>query len=102
MNQAIEKLKTYLKEQPINAAYQDAESLLELLCYLYMTESPVESATIRYQYHQVDQIVNRLTLAENDQLFSVTVNLCDTCTRKGFLDGIKVGYRLLQELSANV
>lgn len=100
MNQAVEKLKTYLKEQPLNAAYQDAQSLLELLCYLYMTESPVESAMIRYQYHQIDEIVNRLTLAENDRLFSITVDLCDACTRKAFIDGIKVGYHLREELSA--
>ena len=55
---------------------------------------------IRYQYHQIDEIVNRLTLAENDRLFSITVDLCDACTRKAFIDGIKVGYHLREELSA--
>ena len=101
MNSTIEKLKAYLEEQPVNAAYNDAQSLLELLCYIYMTETPVDGATIRYQYQQIDNIINRLTLAENDQIFSITVALCDACTRKAFMDGVKIGYHLLEELSAN-
>ena len=99
MNPCIEKLKTYLDEQPINAVYNDAESLLELLCYIYITESPIDNATIHYQYQQINSIMERFTLEENNQIFNLTVDMCDTYIRQAFMDGIRVGYHLLTELS---
>ena len=100
MNPYIEKLKAYLDEQPVNAVYNDAESLLELLCYIYMKDSPIDSATIRYQYQQINSIVERLTFEENNQIFSFTVDMCDVYIRKAFLDGLYIGYHLLTELSS--
>lgn len=100
MNPCIEKLKIYLDEQPVNAVYNDAESLMELLCYIYTTESPIDSAAIRFQYHQLNCLLERLTGEENDQVFHLTLDICDTYIRKAFLDGIQVGYHLLSELSS--
>lgn len=99
MKSVIEKLKEYLKEQPVHAVYNDADSLLELLCYIYMKESPVDSATIRYQYQQINCVAERLTLEENNTIFNLTVDMCDAYIHRAFLDGLKVGYRLLCELS---
>ena len=99
MNSVIEKLKEYLNEQPVNAVYNDAESLLELLCYIYMKDSPVDSATIHYQYQQINCIAQHLTLEQNNEIFNLTVDMCDAYIRRAFLDGLKIGCRLLQELT---
>ena len=101
MNSTIEKLKAYLDKQPANAIYNDAQSLMELLCYIYMNDYPIDSAVIRYQYQQLNFLTDRLTLKENDQISNLTVDLCDTYIRKAFLDGIQVGYHLLTDLSSS-
>ena len=99
MNPHIEKLKKYLDSQPVNAVCNDAKSLMDLLCYIYMTESPLDSATLRFQFQKADQILERLSLEENDQLFYLTMQICDTYIRMAFQDGIHVGYHLMAELS---
>ena len=100
MNTVIEKLKTYLKEQPVHAIYNDAEELLELMCYIYMKDAPVDSATIRYQYQRINCLAERLTLEENNEIFSLTVDMCDAYIHRAFLDGLRIGYHLQSELSS--
>ena len=99
MNPHIEKLKKYLDSQPVNTVCNDAESLLDLLSYIYITESPLDSATLRFQFQKVNQILERLSGEENDQLFYLTIQICDTYIRMAFQDGIRVGYHLMTELS---
>ena len=100
MNPTIEKLKAYLTEQPVNAAYNDAQSLLELLCYIYMKDFPTDSATIRYQYQQINCMAERLTIEENNEIFNLTVDMCDAYIHKSFLDGLIIGYHLFTELNS--
>ena len=100
MNPSIEKLKQNLDTQPVNAVYDDAESLMDLLCYIYMTESPLDTATIRFQHQQLNCLLERLTWEENDQVFHTTLDICDSYIRKAFLDGLKIGHLLLHELSS--
>ena len=102
MTSVIEKLKDYLNEQPVDAVYNDAASLLELLCYIYAKDSPVDSAVIHYQYQQINCITKRLTLEENNEIFSLTVDMCDAYIRRAFMDGLKTGFHLMAELSANL
>ena len=99
MHPVINKLKDYLNEQPVHAVYNDAESILELLCYIYMKDAPVDSATIHYQYQQIDCIAKHLTLEQNNEIFNLTVDMCDAYIRRAFLDGLNVGYHLMEEFS---
>lgn len=99
MNRYIENLKSFLAEQTPNYIYDDANSILELLCYCYMDSNPVDSAVIRYQFMEMDSILNRLSLAENDAIFSLVCNLCIAHERQAFRDGIQVGMQLFSELN---
>ena len=99
MNPYAEKLKAYLREQPVDAVYNDAASLLDLLSYIYLMETPIDSATIRFQYQQLNCLVERLTVQENDQVFHLTIDLCDAYIRRAFQDGIRIGYHLMAELA---
>ena len=101
MNTTIGKLKEYLTEQPINAIYNDAESILDLLCYIYMKDSPLDSVTIHYQYQQINCIAKYLTLEQNNEIFNLIVDMCDAYIRRAFMDGLNVGYHLMEELSVN-
>ncbi len=99
MNCYIESLKSFLAEQTPCFGYDDANSILEMLYYYYTTANPVDSAVIRCQFKELNDILCRLTLKENDKVFSLACNLCVAYERQAFLEGIHVGMRLFTELS---
>ena len=99
MNRYVEKLKSFLTEQAPNYIYTDAHSLLELLYYSYTASNPVDNAVIRCQFKELNDIMYRLSLAENDAVFSLVGDLCAAHERQAFLDGIQVGMQLFSELN---
>ena len=52
MNRYIENLKAFLAEQSPKFAYDDANSVLEMLYYYYAEETPVNNAVIRCQFRE--------------------------------------------------
>lgn len=98
MNRYIENLKSFLAEQTPCFGYDDANSILEMLYYYYSVANPVDSALIRCQLKELNDILCRLPLSENEAVFSVTGDLCAAYERQAFLDGIHVGMRLFEEL----
>ncbi len=98
MNRYIKKLKSFLAEQTPSFEFDDANSILEMLYYYYASANPIDNAAIRCQYKELNDILCRLSLAENDAVFSLTCDLCIAHERQAFLDGICVGIRLIEEL----
>lgn len=99
MNRYIENLKSFLAQRSPDYGYEDANSLLEMLYYYYTANNPVDNAQIRCQFRDLDEILSKLTLAENDKVFLLASQLCIAHERQAFLEGIHVGLRLFQELS---
>ena len=98
MNRYIENLKTFLTEQASCFAYDDANSVLEMLCYYYMDANPVDNGVIRCQFKEVDTVLSKLSWVECERVFSLVVDLCMSHTRQAFIDGVHVGMRLFTEL----
>ena len=73
--------------------------MLELLCYIYTVENPVSSAAIRYQFQELDTILGKLSLEDNNALFRQVCELCEEHAKLGFLSGLRVGYELCKELN---
>ncbi len=96
MNPYIEKLKAYLQDIPKNR--EDANGILELLCYYYTEEHPVDTAVIRERMRQVGTILSKLSLQDNDTVFSLTVKICDEYIQQAFLTGARTGAQLILEL----
>ena len=99
MNRYIQNLKSFLAEQAPCFGFDDANSILEMLYYYYRNDNPVDSATIRCQFKELQDILCRLSFKENDAVFALTVDLCVAHERQAFLDGIHVGLRLFEELN---
>lgn len=98
MNRYIQALRSYLKKQSPCFDYDDANSLLEMLYYFYTSANPIENDKIRNQFEKMDTILSQLTLADNDTVFLLTVNLCSDYQKQAFLEGVHVGMRLFTEL----
>lgn len=95
MNRYVESLKSFLAEQAPCFGYDDADSILEVLYYYYSDANPVDNAVIRCQFKELNDILCRLPLSENEAIFSLTGDLCAAHERQAFLDGIHVGMWLL-------
>lgn len=99
MNPYVQKLKEYLYGLPVYSPYDDVQSILELLCYIYTVDNPVSSSSIRYQFLKMDDILKRLSLEDNNMLFTQVCDLCDEHAKRGFMAGLRVGNALFKELS---
>ena len=69
MNRYVKSLKAFLAEQTPCYGYDDANSLLEMLCYYYTSDNPVDNGLICCQFKELDNILSKLSLADNDKVF---------------------------------
>lgn len=99
MNRYIKNLKSFLAEQTPSFGFDDANSILEMLYYYYTSANPVDSATIRCQLKELNDILCQLSLADNNAVFLLTCDLCASCERQAFWDGVCTGLRLTEELA---
>ena len=99
MNPYIQKLAQYLESLPAKSPDREAGSMLELLCYIYTVENPVSSAAIRYQFQELDTVLGKLSLEDNNALFWQVCELCEEHAKLGFLSGLRVGSALTRELT---
>lgn len=98
MNKYIEKLNSFLEQQTPNYGDDDVQSLLEMLHYYYTLANPVDIAVIHCQFKELDDILSKLSLADNNAIFSLTCSICTSHERHAFLEGVHVGLRLFVEL----
>lgn len=98
MNPYIERLESFLEEQSPNFGYTDANSILDMLFYYYTDANPVDSAVIRCQFKDLDNVLSKLSWADSEQVFSLTVSLCTSHAQQAFTEGVHIGMRLFTEL----
>ena len=101
MNKYIAKLNSFLEQQAPNYGNDDAQSLLEMLHYYYTLANPVDTAVIHCQFKELDDILSKLSLADNNAVFELTCSISASHERQAFLEGIHVGLRLFLELKDN-
>lgn len=99
MNRYIENLKSFLSEQSPRYGNDDANSLLEMLCYYYTEHNPVDNGIIRCQFKELDTILSKLSFSDNNAVFHLTGTLCAAYEKQAFEGGIAVGWKLYTELN---
>ena len=99
MNRYIDNFKYFLSKQPHNYGFTDANSLLEMLCYYYAENNPVDNSIIRYQFDELDTVLSKLSFSDNNALFLMISTLCASYEKQAFMDGIAVGWQLYTELN---
>ncbi len=99
MNPYIEKLKQFLISEPPVIKDDSASTILELLCYYYCSANTVDSALIRCQFSAAENALPKLSIKEYDAFFDITTHLCTSYEKKAFMDGVRVGMQLFQELN---
>ena len=87
------KLDTLQPKYPNNA-----ESILEVLYNSYNEYSCFENEQIKADFEELYQHMNGKPLQEMDEIIYAVCTLCRDHEKAGFMEGVKVGIHLAQEL----
>ena len=65
----------------------------------YNESSGFDNAAIKSDFEELYRLINGKPLKEIDELIYAVCTLCRDHEKVGFIEGIKIGFRLLYELS---
>ena len=96
MKPYIEKLKTLLAENPPDLG--NSHSVLAFLYEAYSEINNLDDAQIKQDFRGLYQCMNGMPLQEMDQILDPVCALCRDHERSGFVEGVKIGILLCDEL----
>ena len=96
MKEYIDALRKQIADNPPNL--DGSESVLSFLYEAYSQVNRLDDARIKADFNTLYQTMNGMTLQEMDQILDPVCTLCRDHERAGFIEGMKVGIRLAQEL----
>ncbi len=99
MQRYLQVLLDYYKQNPPN--HGDAESVLDLLYWHYAEFNPIDNQKIRDSFASLRKQYSHLSMQEFDPIFTTVSDLCAEHERLAFLEGLRLGVVLMQELSTN-
>ena len=97
MIQFFETLKTHIEQHPPN--YGDGESVLTMLYECHNENNPYDNEQIKEDFNELYRLMNGMELREMDKIIYPVCTLCRDHQRSGFVEGVKVGVRLREELA---
>lgn len=96
MKQYYEKLKQKIADNPPNLG--DADSVLGLLYECFNENNPYDNEQIKADFEELYRQMNGMSLREIDKIIYPVCKLCRDHERSGFVEGIRIGIRLRNEL----
>ena len=99
INDFTNALKEKLVAADLNFG-DDVDSVLGFLCGAYYDENcNSDSEEIKKAFEELYEAMNGKTLREKDEVIYAVCRLCRSHQQTGFVDGIKLGILLSQELN---
>ena len=96
MEKFVEIMKRYIAEHPPN--FGDGESVLTMLYECHNENNPYDIEQIRADFNELYQQMNGMPLREMDRIVYPVCKLCRNHEKAGFIEGIKIGIRLRDEI----
>ena len=94
MNDYLTALQTHLTTQQ-----SPNQSILEMLFDAYNDTTGMDNEAIKADFERLYQLMNGKPLQEIDEIIYAVCTLCRDHERAGFVEGVKVGIGLGQELA---
>lgn len=96
MKSYLEALKNYIEQNLPN--YGDADSILGMLYECHNENNQYDNEQIKADFHELYQQMNGMPLQEIDRIIYPVCRLCRNHERAGFVEGVKIGIWLAEEL----
>lgn len=81
--------------------FPDRNEIISWLYNAYHARCPTEDDTIKADYETLYTAMNGMPLEEMDRILSPLCVLCTDHARSAFCAGVRIGFRLAQELHNN-
>ena len=94
MNEYLTALQTHLTTQQ-----SPNQNLLDLLYDAYNDTTGMDNEAIKADFEELYQLMNGKPLQEIDEIIYAVCTLCRDHEKAGFIEGVKVGIGLGQELA---
>ena len=99
INNFVNVLKEKLAATDLNFG-DDADSVLGFLCGAYYDQNcNSDTEEIKQAFEDLYEAMNNKTLREKDEVIYAVCRLCRSHQQTGFVDGVKLGILLSQELN---
>ena len=98
MNECVEILKRHITENPPNYG-SDAHSILEMLFSYYHECNNTDTDAVKAAFEDLYQRMHGMPLREIDRIVEAVCILCREHEKAVFVEGVKVGMKLEQELN---
>ena len=99
MHTYTEKLLTAIAAYESKCGITEPESILEDLWYDYSCRNPVDDGQIRAAEAKLSPVFAELSLESSDSLFDLIVEVLNAHQRAAYLEGLRTGVHLIQELA---
>ena len=96
MNQFYDVLKRIITDHQPN--FGDGDSVLTMLYEAYSECNRLDDNQIKADFNELYQMMSGMELREMDRIIYPVCKLCRDHERSGFIEGIKIGITLAQEL----
>ena len=97
MKSYFEKLKAYIQSKPPN--YGDGESVLTMLYECHNEKNPYDDEQIKADFNKLYRLMNGMELREMDKIIYPVCKLCRDHEKAGFIEGVRLGVLLAQEVA---
>ena len=97
MKNFYDVLKQYVSENQPN--FGDGESVLTMLYEAYSECNRLDDTQIKADFNELYRLMNGMELREMDKIIYTVCKLCRDHERSGFIEGVKIGIRLRNELA---
>ena len=94
MNEYLTALQTHLTTQQ-----STNQNILDLLYDAYNDTTGLDNEAIKADFERLYEIINGKPLKEIDEIIYAVCTLCRDHEKAGFVEGVKVGIGLAQELA---
>ena len=92
----IQALKKLALSDGLNLG--DADTVLEMLYECYNENHPYDNEEIKADFNELYRQMNGMPLRDMDKVIYPVCKLCRDHEKTGFVEGIKIGIRLANEL----
>ena len=89
-------LKTHIDSHPPD--FGDGDSVLTMLYEAFAESNPMDGEQLKQDFHELYELMNGMPLREMDKIIYPVCTLCRDHQRSGFVEGVRVGVKLKQEL----
>ena len=89
-------LKSHIDSHPPN--FGDGDSVLTMLYEAFAEANPMDDGQLKQDFHELYELMNGMPLREMDKIIYPVCTLCRDHQRSGFVEGVRVGVSLKQEL----